>query len=267
MRSVQGMGALTDPLGDLIGVTRRDRWWLGLSCIFSVCVHCALGWALPYRMSSGPTRHAAITAELIDVDLPEPVEVKTLPEPAPEAAPAPKARMRKPPGVKEPPQPSELAQAASVVTRQDDPNEPVDLTSFVVGTATAYAGGTTASTGTSTKAVYGANIAGNGKRTGTVGSGPTADKSRPPSVVGDSNWNCPFPLEADVDRISHAIATIRVDVDAGDKVTRVDVLQDPAHGFGEAARRCAMGKSWRAAQNRDGIPVAGSITVRVRFIR
>jgi protein TonB len=267
MRSAQAIGALTDPVYDLIRVTRRDRWWLWVSFIFAASAHCALGWVVTHRLSSRLPPRSAITSDLFDIDLPVPAEVKAPPESVPETAPAPKAKTREPRAAKEPPPPS-LAQAAAVVTRQDDPNAPVDLTGFVVGTATAYAGGTTASTGTSTRAVQTqAHVAGTLKRTGTVGDGATADKSRPPSVLGELNWNCPFPLEADIDRINNAIATIRVAVDAADKITRVDVLQDPAHGFGEAARRCAKGKSWRAARNREGMPTAGSVTVRVRFVR
>jgi protein TonB len=217
---------------------------------------------LSHPFAANSRLRAAMASELIDIDLPAPEEEKAPLESAPVTIPLPKTRTRLPRAVKEPPPSSELAQAAAVVTRQEEPHEPIDLTGFVTGTATAYAGGTTASTGKSKSPVYGrANI------TGTGNGEPMVDRSRPPGVVGDSNWNCPFPLEADVDRISNAIATIRVAVDAADKITRVDVLQDPAHGFGEAARRCAMGKSWRSARNLEGIPVVGSVTVRVHFIR
>jgi protein TonB len=267
MRSVRTIAALKDPIYELLLVTSRDRWWLGAALAFAASAHSAFGWMVSHRLNSRPPLNAAITSEFIDIDLPPPAKEPTPPDSPPGAASAPKVRNRALRAIHEP-VPSELAQAAAALTKRDDLNDTVDLTGFVSGTATAYAGGTTASMGTSTSSINGrADITGNGKSTGTAGSIPTVDQSRPPGVVGDTNWNCPFPLEAEVDRISSAIATIRVAVDAANRIISVEVLQDPTHGFGDAARDCAMAKSWRAARNREGTSIAGSVIVRIHFVR
>lgn len=268
MRSVKAIFALTarDPVLEIIRVTRRDRWWLCLSFVFVASAHAALGWLVSQRFATRPQPGTAIATELFDVELLPPTKEKILPESRPEVAPV--AAAPAPRAAKETRPRSELAQAATVVMAPDDSPDPVDLTGFVVGTATSFAGGTTASTGTSTRAVIAsaADTAGE-KGPAKKDDAIAVDRSRPPAVVGDLNWNCPFPLEADSERIDSAVVVIRVTVDAADRVTDVDVLQNPSHGFAEAARRCALNKSWRAARNREGLPVAGSVTVRVRFIR
>ncbi len=271
MSPVRPDSVLTGPVFSLVRGTRRDRWWFWLALTVAGSAHGALGWTALGRFVPTQAPDTEITTELIDIDLPIPEKAEVPPEPEPEPEPKPEAKPRSGQRARTPPaaiKPSELATAAAVVTRLDDPADPVDMTGFVVGTATAYAGGTTASSGTSTNAVRSqTGINGDGNGQSAPSNEPVVDRTRPPGVVGDTEWNCPFPREADEARIRSATAVIRVAVDATDQVVRVEVIRDPSHGFGEAARRCAMSKTWRAARNAAGQPVAGTVTVRVRFIR
>ncbi len=246
---------------------RRDRWWFLVALIVAAIAHGAFGWMVSHREAPEPPRPQTITSEFIDIDLPPAPPEPSSSDPAPQASPKPKAKTRAPrtTSKKSPP---EYAQAAPIVTRPNDPSEPVDLTNFVTGTATAFAGGTTASSGTSKTPISSAgDSAGDSKSKRPTGGVSAEDLSSPPSATGDTNWNCPFPLEADVERIRNATATIRVSVNAADTLVRVDIVHDPGHGFGEAARGCAMGKSWRSARDREGKPSAGSVIVRVQFVR
>jgi protein TonB len=193
--------------------------------------------------------------------LPEP-EAK--PEPAP---PPPRANPRE-----APPPPAAPAQAGKVLTAEPDPNEPVDLTgnTIVTGNAEAYAGGTTASNGTSTTAVRGlarpGGVAG-GKgvtQAAPVAAGP--DRARRASPV-NHDWNAPFPPEADVAQIDEAFVTLEVDVRADGTPAAVRIVRDPGNGFGREARRYAMTQRFRTALDHDGNPIPSTATVPVHFSR
>lgn len=266
MRSVP-TAQLDGPFEQRLRDERRDRWWFFVALIAAAIAHGAFGWMVSHREAPKPLRPQTITSEFIDIDLPPAPPEPPPPDPTAQATPKPIAKTRALRTTNKPVLP-ETAQAAPIVTRQSDPGEPVDLTGFVAGTATAFAGGTTASSGTS-KTPVSSDIdrVGDGKNKGTTGGVSPKDLSSPPSATEDTNWNCPFPLEADVERIRNATTTIRVSVNAADTLVRVDIVQDPGHGFGEAARRCAMGKSWRSARYREGRPTAGSVMVRVQFVR
>ena len=71
-----------------------------------------------------------------------------------------------------------------------------------------------------------------------MGSGTVAsvDRSRRASVVGGFAWSCPFPPAADVAGIDLAVVTLRLAVDAKGRLERASVVQDPGHGFAEAAK-------------------------------
>ncbi len=198
---------------------------------------------------------------------PEP-EVKEVKEPPPEAKPVKEDTPQPEP----PPQP---AQAGKILASDPDPNEPVDLTdSFVQGSADTYAGGQTSSTGTSKKAIYNPAAANTGVPggTGTAPAPPVVrkeDKSRPPGLLGSVDWNdCPFPAEADAEQIDQAFVMIQVRVRPDGSPESVTVLQDPGHGFGREARKCAMRKKFSPGLDPDGRPVMGTTKpFRVRFER
>jgi protein TonB len=169
------------------------------------------------------------------------------------------------------PAPPEAAQAAAVLSRAEESEQPLDLTdSMLTGTADSYAGGVTSARGAALHFSRGAGLADSPARVGSAKSAGTAaepDRSRVPGVLGGLAWNCPFPPAADTDGVDHAQVTIRVDVDASGHPTRVSILSDPGHGFGAAARSCALGKRWTPGADRWGRPSASGINLSVRFVR
>jgi protein TonB len=216
-------------------------------------------------------RAAAATSQEIDIVREEPPPAPP-PEPAkeeekPAAAPVHVATPNAPPP---PPAP---AAAAKVVTAEPDTKE-VDLTNTVVeGNADSFAGGLTASNGTSTTAVHSMPApSGVPGGTGPVTAPPVQvqgpDLSRPASVGGGAEWNCPFPAEADTAQIDDAYVTLQVDVRADGSPTAARVVADPGNGFGREARRCAMNKRYSTALDHDGHPIAGPTRpFRVHFSR
>ncbi len=172
-----------------------------------------------------------------------------------------------------PPPPPAPAQAAKVLTREPDPNEPVDLTgnTIVTGNAADFPGGLTASNGTGTNAVRSltspTGVPGGTGAPTAAPSAPGPDRTRPASLAGGSDWNCPFPPEADTAQIDEAYVTVQVDVRPDGTPGAVTVVSDPGNGFGREARRCALGKSFQPALDHDGNAIAGTKKVKVHFSR
>ncbi len=134
----------------------------------------------------------------------------------------------------------------------------------MTGRAAAYAGGLTASTGTS-RSPLGGPAAGPELQPGT-----SSGSGRRPSPVSlaTEDWSCPWPAEADADRIDEQTVVIRVVVKAGGDPQSAAVLTDPGHGFGAAARACAMRTHFTPARDARGEPIpATSPPIRVRFTR
>jgi protein TonB len=144
-------------------------------------------------------------------------------------------------------------------------------TTFVTGNAARYAGGTTASSGTSSSAV-----------SGPVGGGaPTAaplptvvrparkgpDKSAPVRLP-DTDWTCAWPTEAEDEDIDEQSVVLEVTVKSDGTAESVRVLRDPGHGFGAAARACALATRFSPAADAEGHAVrAPSPPIRVHFTR
>lgn len=210
------------------------------------------------------------------------IEVAPEPPPAPKVEPKdePKPEIKDAPrDLKAPEPPKEApvaaaAQAAAVLTQESKPDEPVDLTnSFVTGAGTSYAGGTTMAAGTATAAVR-APVASPTGVVGGTGTGAPApiqvgpDRSRTAGLGGSKSWNdCPFPSEADVDNIDQAAVLVQVSVSPDGRPSMVKVVSDPGHGFGRAARTCAMQRTYQTALDRDGKSVPGVFSVNVTFAR
>jgi protein TonB len=197
---------------------------------------------------------------------PPPPAPTEAPEAKPEPPPVPKAAPKEAP----PPAPAP-AQAAKVLTQEPDPNEPVDLTgnTIVQGNADAYAGGTTMANGTSTRAVRGIASptgvpGGTGAPQAKAAGGP--DRSRKCSV-GGTEWNCPFPPEADTAQVDDAYVTLHVDLRPDGSPQAVRIVNDPGNGFGREAKRCAMSKSYTSGLDRDGNAIPCDFTTRVHFSR
>jgi protein TonB len=142
----------------------------------------------------------------------------------------------------------------------------VDLTddTFVTGASKAYVGGTTSSSGTNDVAVH---------STVTDAKAPPTrhpqepDLSRPVSL-DEQEWQCPWPQEADLAEIDQQAVIIRVAVTADGAASRVDLVKDPGHGFGLAARTCALRTRFEPAKDKNGNRIAAlSPPIRVRFTR
>ena len=188
------------------------------------------------------------------------VESVELTKPPPPPPPAPTAPVRvatvaRQAATARPPTP---AQASSIIAQASDPSEPVDLThdAFVTGTASAYAGGLTTATGTSTRAV-----------TREVAPEPVEDRS---SAVGldEADWSCPWPRDAEEDELDEQVVVLRVLVRADGTAESAMLASDPGHGFGRAALACALSTRFSPARDRRGQAIAAlSPPIRVRFIR
>ena len=194
-----------------------------------------------------------------------------------EVKPAPPVRAAQPTAPVAPPPPA--AQAGKVLTALADPNEPVDLTGggFVTGNADSFVGGVTAAAGTGTVATHSAAASSTGKPGGTgTAARPVAtakptgpDKSRAAAITTGSNWSsCPFPPEANADQVDYGVVTLIVTVRPDGSARSAQVVSDPGHGFGRAARLCALSKRYAAALDRDGNAIMGTTPpIRVTFTR
>jgi protein TonB len=239
------------------GVEREHRW-LAAAVLASVGLHLAGVLLFPRPM---PRAAPAVRppTDVIDIEPAPAPPAPPMEPPPPSPQPAPSSR-RAPSRA----EPKALAQAGRVVTRIA-PADPLDFTGgFVTGTGTAYAGGTTSAGGTSRTVVRGPPDP-SGPAVAGGGTGTGANLSRTASLVDDSSWQCPFPPEAF--GVDEASVDLRVFVGADGKARDAAVIADPGHGFGTEALRCAIGKRWRPAFDRDGNPVPATAIVRVRFTR
>jgi protein TonB len=215
----------------------------------------------------------AVSAKLdqtYDIDVAKPQELPPEPpkeEPKDEPKPEPKPADNTPP-----PAP---AQAGHVLAADPDPNSTVDMRDTIAqGDAVDFTGGLTSAIGTTKTPVY--NIA--AANTGTPGGTGTApapqaakkeDKSRAAKLSGSTDWgDCPFPPEADADQIDDSYVTVQVKVKPDGTAESVAVTQDPGHGFGRAAKSCAMRKRYTNALDVDGNAIGGTTNqFRVHFSR
>jgi protein TonB len=283
------MGSGTrDPMSAVLALGRDRKRAIAVGLLAALLVHgtaAARAAAIPLELMQWSQRIGRAVHERVvatyDIDLLKPVEPPPAPPPElpkdePKEAPpppAPSSAKTAPPDT--PPPAAAAAQAGAVLTQQPDPNEPVDLTnSFVTGDADSYAGGTTQATGTSTSAVYARRVgpgtgtaqqgAGKGQGTAPVGQ----DRSRAASLAGSKEWKCDFPPEADVDQIDQAFVVVQVATRTDGSPDHVSILSDPGHGFGRAARVCAMKERYDPALDHDGNAIAGSTkSIRIRFER
>jgi protein TonB len=251
-RASLGAHAVTSAVFDVPGAIRRKDAWVAATIALA-----ALG-GVALSMGSGPPREraqhrvAGMTIELVAA-APRPPPSK--PEPSPRAERIEPRRAR---AVR----PAIPAQAVAVAARENPADQPVDLTSFTIaaGQATGFAGGATSSSGTSTKAVTGpASPDGVSDGTGN----PTQ-----PVRLSESEWDCPWPAEADALGIDEQMVVLRVIVRADGTVEAAEAVRDPGAGFASAALTCAHRSRFEPARDRLGNPVrARSGPIRVFFTR
>ncbi len=269
------------PFAQLYGLESMRRGRLAQAMLVALTLHATVAtrglWGLWDVGDFARVAQQSIRDRLrqsIDVQVePEPVpEPEPIPEPVPEPEPIPEPKRAEPPPPSppqpEPPAPA-AAQAGRVLTAEPDPEEPLDLTgnAFVQGNADFYAGGVTASKGTSTRAVRNPLARPDGA---TGGTGKAAisgvDLSRPARPVQKS-WACPFPAESELEQINYQQVSVAVTVSAAGKALDVKVIGNTDFGFGSAAQRCGLTKAFVPALDRTGAPITTTIPVVVTFVR
>lgn len=197
---------------------------------------------------------------------PPAAEPKPEPEPEPALEPAPAVEPSKdPPAISpkpEAPRVAPPAAAGEVLTSKDAVADFSDQ-AFVVGTATAYAGGVTTPSGTG--AVPGTAAP---AQTPSPDRAPASSARARPVRLEGTAWRCPWPAGAlDADIYEQAVV-IRVEVGVDGRARRVRLVDDPGLGFGDAARACALKTRFSPALDGEGDPVlATSPPIRVRFTR
>jgi protein TonB len=271
-----------DPLGRIVEIgSKSTRTGIVVGLLSAMIIHAA-GAREAYLLTTGIGDWASALRSAIHEHLWANYEVEMInppapPPPAPEEKPDEPVKAPKPVAAKaeasEPP--PAAAQAGKVLTREAAPDEPVDLTgdSFVTGNADTYAGGVTASTGTDTQAVRDRNATGDGVRGGKGKAKQEAaeevrDLSSAPTLPPGRSWQCAFPPEADTDQIDFQVVPILVTVRPDGSAQSVKVISDPGHGFGRAARECALKQRYMPALDRQGRPIAGTTPpINVKFTR
>lgn len=275
-----------DPLSPVLGLgDRAVRVGIVIGIIGALLLHGLVGVRAATVLGDVHAFAVLVRAEVrerlssqIDVDLSEP---EPPPPPEPEAPPPPdpepqpvQPQTAAPVAPTDAPPPPAAAEAGKVLTQDPDPNEPVDLTNdgFVSGTGDRFAGGVTASNGTSNTAVRDTRATGNGvgkAPPGPVATAPSSgpDLSRAAAPVA-TNWNCEFPAEADIEGIDNAVVMLTVVVSPDGRPKSVSVLRDPGNGFGQAARSCAFRRPFSPALDRGGNAITTSTApFTVRFTR
>jgi len=259
------------PIVDVVLEAARPpprRRHLAVALIAAGAFHVA-AFAIALRSSDSLESWAADLAVRIHGELARETVVEVAPPPPP--PPPPPARPPPPPPERAPTaprvaaRPPPPAQAGQVIARAPGPAEPLDLTgdTFVTGTANAYAGGVTSSSGTNPLPVESRVV------DPTSPPGPSVDLSRPAGLA-DVDWSdCGWPPNAQSSDLDRAVAVIRVDVRPDGTAASARIVRDPypGLGFGELAVSCVLRKRVTPAQDASGRPIASSPLVNVRFTR
>ncbi len=169
----------------------------------------------------------------------------TLEKPPPPAPPEP------PPPHRAPEKAPAAAAAGKVIAAAPTPDRPLDMTSFdmVIGKGNVYAGGVTASAGTSLTAVTDAHAS-------ARGAGPSRARAAAPART---DWACAWPQEEDENTELRSVRVlIAVHVDRDGEAQNVDILGPAAPAFERAARQCALNEPYVFARDESGHAVAAT---------
>ncbi len=189
---------------------------------------------------------------------PRPMEVELAPPPSPPPPPEKTPEPEKP--VRAKVTQRSAAKAARVLTAAPAAADasPVDFT-VVQGAADHYVGGTTSAVGTSDKPVHGPV---------TADAVVTSKRAAVPASPAGSEWDCSALYPADPNAPNAAAVLVQVRTDAAGRPRSVTVQRDPGHGFGPAAKACAMRQTYQPARDTEGREVPGETRpFLVRFHR
>lgn len=252
------------------------RWFaLGVGITVHLGVGLASAMIPPPAPAVGVSRPPVRISVAREVE-PPPPPLEPAEAPAPEA-PAEPARARPSQEAPTPnePAPAEDAPAAPAVAADvvqaaapaPDPAEPLDF-SVVTGEGESYAGGVTASTGTSTHAVHTEHVdVRRGVPSSSGGGAPPNSRARP---VGQPTraWSCDWPRAASGLDVDVEFVTMRVAVEADGEITDVRIVRHAGYGFDEEARRCALRHRLPPARDHGGVAMrTASHAIRLRFER
>ncbi|MBK7152050.1 MAG: energy transducer TonB [Sandaracinaceae bacterium] len=269
----------------LSGRNGPPRRVTGFAFIVGLAVHLGVGWAsamLPPPSpalveAAGPPVRVSMAREIplpppAPVEAPPPARVPVVRQAAPSpnreapAEPAPPAEPMPPAE----PAPAAPAEAAEVVQAAADPGaaEPPGF-SLVTGAGEVYAGGVTASTGTSTSAVHSNDVDARRGVPNGAGAGAAAPNSQARPVGQPTRaWRCDWPAAASDLDVDVEFVNMRVAVEASGEITDVRVIRHSGYGFDVEARRCALRHTLPPARDAQGTPVrTAAHPIRLRFER
>lgn len=240
-------GCLRPAALDGVRLTHAERFRIAAAVVLGIGFHALVVMAF-WRGASLP--RAPQMRVTTDVELKR--EMRAVPPPSARLLPEPSAP---PPGLKRRPRhvdgPPAAAAAGSVVASHADATEPPDVTGFEmpVGNKEQYAGGLTASTGTSKAAVEDLRATPQGV--------PAPMSLARPSAPARKAWACRWPEEEESSSVRDVRVRIAVHVGENGSATDVELLDSAAPSFARAARRCALGETYRAALDDRGRAVSG----------
>jgi protein TonB len=258
-----GVAGIADAVLASGAARRSSRMYVGLGV--ALLLH-AGGVLWARSLDAPPRARPRVPPPATEIDLEAPAVLPPAPPAPPPPEPqAPSAAKPPPSATHAPRAQSAPARAGAIVAQQPDPGAPVDFgDAFVTGAGTAYAGGVTTATGTSTRAV---NSLPPAQPQPQLGAQKGRALSRPVALAGDQ-WHCPWPHEAEREQIDEQTVTLRVRVEDDGHARSVTLIEDPGYGFGAAARACAMLTRFSPALDAAGHPTeALSPPIRVRFTR
>jgi len=255
--------------------TWSARWWaLGVG----FTVHLGVGLAsamLPppapaLVVARAPVRISVAREVTLPPPPPEPVDAPP-PEAPPEeaeATPAPRETPAEPtPAEAAPAEPAVAADVVQAAAPAPAAADPLDF-SVVTGEGQVYAGGVTASTGTSTRAVHADDVDAHRGVPGGTGTGAPANSNARPVGQPTRAWNCDWPSAANSLDVDVEFVNMRVAVEADGEITDVRIVRHSGYGFDVEARRCVLRHRLPPARDAEGAAVrTPSHAIRLRFER
>jgi periplasmic protein TonB len=223
-----------------LGRDERRRWRFVPAVLLALLVHVALIGSSFFAPPPAPLPPPGVLTQ--SVTLQKPLAPPLDPTPPPPPPPPPRRAPSKAPAA---------AAAGQVVAVAPAPDRPLDMTSFdmVIGKGNVYAGGVTASAGTSL-------TAGTDARATAHGAGPSRARAAAPART---DWACAWPKEEEENTDLRSVRVlIAVHVDRDGDAQSVETLGPAAPPFERAARQCALNESYVFARDETGRSISGT---------